>query len=261
MSKAVGNAKKTRTDDVGQKLCGFSLDGSRSSASALLPKKLSLFTCLQALCLVILGSVPAVAATVEGRATVVDGDTIGLQGVEKRVRLYGIDAPESGQTCHDAGGRRYLCGSRSADYLAHLIGRNGRLTCREEDRDRYGRIVAECFRPDGMSVNAAMIRAGWAVEYARYSDGRYRAAEEVARRNGAGMWPGEFVRPWEWRRGERLVSETHRRSENRDGVPAGCRIKGNISRNSRIYHSPGQNDYARTRIDASDGERWFCSAA
>ena len=42
-----------------------------------------------------------------------------------------------------------------------------------------------------------------------------------------------------------------------------CRIKGNISYNSgeRIYHMPGQEDYFRTRITWSDGERWFCTEA
>ena len=40
-----------------------------------------------------------------------------------------------------------------------------------------------------------------------------------------------------------------------------CRIKGNISRNSgkRIYHMPGDRDYAPTRISVERGERWFCS--
>ena len=41
----------------------------------------------------------------------------------------------------------------------------------------------------------------------------------------------------------------------------GCTIKGNVSINSgeRIYHVPGQRDYAGTVIDAYYGERWFCS--
>ena len=42
-----------------------------------------------------------------------------------------------------------------------------------------------------------------------------------------------------------------------------CRIKGNISYNSgkRIYHMPGDRDYARTKISPARGERWFCSEA
>jgi hypothetical protein len=44
-------------------------------------------------------------------------------------------------------------------------------------------------------------------------------------------------------------------------ILVGCLIKGNISKNSgeRIYHVPGQNYYAVTRIGWLAGERWFCS--
>ena len=87
---------------------------------------------------------PAWADTLAGRAEVIDGDTIAIAGVEPRIRLYGIDAPEGQQTCLDPGGGRCLCGSRAADPLASLIGRNGRVTCEEQDRDRHGRIVALC---------------------------------------------------------------------------------------------------------------------
>ena len=42
-------------------------------------------------------------------------------------------------------------------------------------------------------------------------------------------------------------------------APGDCVIKGNISSNGQIYHLPGQENYADTRIDTSRGERWFCS--
>jgi hypothetical protein len=46
-------------------------------------------------------------------------------------------------------------------------------------------------------------------------------------------------------------------------ILVGCSIKGNISKNTgeRIYHSPGQEYYAQTRINWFSGERWFCSEA
>ena len=59
-----------------------------------------------------------------------------MQGIGPRIRLYGIDTPEGQQTCDDANGTRYLCGSRAAEAFAALIGRNGRVSCREMDRDR-----------------------------------------------------------------------------------------------------------------------------
>ena len=196
------------------------------------------------------------AERIEGRATVTDGDTIAVEGTDARIRLYGIDAPESGQTCDDASGKRYLCGTRAADYLAELIGRSGRVQCFEEDRDRYGRIVAECAVNGSTVINAEMVRAGWAVEYREYSDGRYDREEAEAKAAKRGIWQGRFVVPSKWRRGDRL--ETERVA---DGQPAGCLIKGNISGNGRIYHTPGQQNYARTQIDEKAGERWFCSAA
>lgn len=201
---------------------------------------------------------PASAAErIEGRASVTDGDTIAVEGTKARIRLYGIDAPESGQTCDDAAGKRYLCGTRAAEHLANLVGRSGRVTCFEEDRDRYGRIVAECVTPDNVVINAEMVRAGWALEYRQYSDGRYDREEAEAKAARRGIWQGRFVEPAQWRNeGRRL--ETERVAS---GQPEGCDIKGNISGSGRIYHRPGQQNYARTEIDTGAGERWFCSAA
>lgn len=144
-----------------------------------------------------------------GRVEIVDGDTVIVAGTQARIRLYGIDAPEGRQRCRDARGVSYLCGARSAEHLNRLVGRNGRLSCVEMDRDRYGRIVAECFRQDGVSVNAAMVADGWAVEYARYSDGRYGRVQREARRAGRGLWGGHFTPPAEWRRGARLPAEAN----------------------------------------------------
>lgn len=128
----------------------------------------------------------ASANEIAGRATVVDGDTIAVEGTKERIRLYGVDTPESGQTCNNASCKRYLCGSRAADALASLIGRNGRVACQEEDQDRYGRIVAEC-QANGKVLNAELVRAGWAVEYKQYSYGRYSDEEAAAKRAKAGM--------------------------------------------------------------------------
>lgn len=62
-------------------------------------------------------AVPASAIT--GSATVTDGDTIKING--ERIRLEGIDAPETHQTCKDAGGRNYDCGVVSTAALrAHI---------------------------------------------------------------------------------------------------------------------------------------------
>ena len=174
----------------------------RLAVKAKLLHDLGVMKCLAIIVASGLLAAPAIAQSLSGRADVIDGDTIAIRGEPARLRLYGIDAPEGKQTCSDPGGRPYLCGSRSADALATIIGHNGRVTCRAEDRDRYGRIVATC-EANGREINAEMIRQGWAVEYEQYSDGRYSDEEEEARSAKRGLWAGTFVKPWEWRRGRR----------------------------------------------------------
>jgi Micrococcal nuclease (thermonuclease) homologs len=105
----------------------------------------------------------AAATEISGRAEVIDGDTIAVQGFPKRIRIYGIDAPEGSQTCEDRNAKRYLCGPRSADALYKIIGPNGRVSCEEMDRDRYGRIVAVCKTSSGKDIGEEMVRQGWAI--------------------------------------------------------------------------------------------------
>ena len=196
------------------------------------------------------GSSTASRSALSGSARIVDGDTLDVAGA--RVRLRGIDAPESAQRCR-ASGRSWPCGREAARALASRIG-NRTVACEERDRDRYGRVVAVC-AVTGLDLNEWMVSQGWAFAYRRYSRD-YVAAEARARAARRGIWRGEVVAPWEWRRGRRLsgTAPTARRDGGR------CRIKGNIGRDGRrVYHVPGGQYYDRTRIDVSRGERWFCS--
>ena len=102
-----------------------------------------------------------------------------------------------------------------------------------------------------------MVRAGWAVDYVQFSRGAYASAQAEARRDRRGIWAGRFDTPSTWR-------AEARQARPAPGAPpqAGCAIKGNINaKGRRIFHVPGQEDYAATRIDTAKGERWFCSAA
>ena len=135
------------------------------------------------------------AAPVEGPARVIDGDTLEIAG--QRIRLYGIDAPESRQTCSKHG-QTYACGKEATAYLRQLIA--GQIVrCAPRDQDRYKRIIAVCFTPDGINLNQTMVRAGQALAYRRYASD-YIPDETTARTAQRGLWSGEFTLPWQWRK-------------------------------------------------------------
>ena len=128
-----------------------------------------------------------------GSARIIDGDTIDIHGT--RIRLQGIDAPESDQSCVDAGHRAWRCGKVATRALVGYVG--GRpLHCRSSGFDRYRRVLAACALPDGSDINAWMVRQGWALAY--YSD-TYRPQEAQAHAAKRGIWAGTFMPPWEWR--------------------------------------------------------------
>ncbi len=147
---------------------------------------------------VLIALLPAVAlADMTGPASVIDGDTIEIHGT--RIRLHGIDAPESRQFCH-IDGKRWRCGQRAALALADKIGRRP-VACVGRDRDRYGRVLAVCL-VGAEDLNGWLVANGWALAYRRYST-VYVPHENAARLANAGMWQGAFVPPWDWRRGKR----------------------------------------------------------
>jgi len=128
-----------------------------------------------------------------GVASVIDGDTIEIHNT--RIRLSGMDAPETKQFC-EANGERYACGQRAAFALSDMIGRST-ITCRGEKHDRYKRTLARCFLGD-RDIQAEMVRQGWAIAYRRYS-ADYVADEDAARLAKVGLWAGTFVEPERWR--------------------------------------------------------------
>ncbi len=147
------------------------------------------------LCLLLL-PLSVSAQTITGVASVRDGDSLEIRGT--RIRLHGIDAPESRQLCARPTGQRWRCGQQAALALSDRIGRRS-VSCVTRDIDRYGRTIAVSTQ-DGTNLNAWMVREGWAVAYRRYSRD-YVAIEDDARRTGRNIWSGTFVMPWDWRRG------------------------------------------------------------
>ncbi|PLL13882.1 hypothetical protein C0V75_00015 [Tabrizicola sp. TH137] len=103
------------------------------------------------------------SSALEARVSkILDGDTFTLSGESRRIRVWGLDAPEWDQQG----------GSNATATLRSLIS-GQTLRCNVLDIDRYGRLVGQCFLPDGRDIAAEMIRSGAATEYCRYSRGFY----------------------------------------------------------------------------------------
>lgn len=151
---------------------------------------------LTLLALAVLATQDIVAAQ-QGPAKVIDGDTIEVAGT--RVRLWGIDAPESRQTCAEAE-IVHACGQLATRHLRALVA-TGEVRCEARTWDRYGRTVALC-RVGAVDLSAAMARDGWAMAFVRYS-GDYITQEREAREAGRGLWAWHFTPPWDWRSGQR----------------------------------------------------------
>ena len=114
--------------------------------------------------MVLAGPLAAGTSSFSGKVSrVTDGDTFHLSELNPAIRVWGLDAPE----------RKQLGGSEATRAMRGLI-TGATLDCQVRDIDRYQRIVAQCFLPDGRDIAAEMIRMGVAMEYCRYSRGYYQ---------------------------------------------------------------------------------------
>ena len=149
----------------------------------------------------------ALGDTISGKAIVIDGDTIKINS--KKVRLFGIDAPEKKQKCKKlflsiyilSFDKSYDCGILSTNKLKNKI-KDNIIICKTKGKDRYKRIIAECFK-DKTNLNSWLVRNGYAVAYLKYSK-KYLTAQNLAKKENRGIWQGKFEMPWDWRKKNKL---------------------------------------------------------
>ena len=147
---------------------------------------------------------PVFSKEIKGIATVVDGDTIKIN--KKKIRLFGIDAPEKEQICKKVYlsffifnfKKDYKCGEKSTLALLKKI-KDKKVKCiLEENKDRYKRNIGTCYVKN-QDINKWLVKNGYALAYKRYSK-KYVLEEQYAKENKLGIWKGTFIEPEKWRR-------------------------------------------------------------
>ena len=132
--------------------------------------------------------------TILGKAKIIDGDTIHIKS--NKIRLHGIDAPETKQTCK-IDNQDWYCGKQSTKELKNLI-KKQKVECNVNDVDRYNRYVAICF-VNQININQWMVKNGWAIAYRYYSED-YVLEEKYANDKKLGIWKSEFIEPYAYRK-------------------------------------------------------------
>jgi endonuclease YncB( thermonuclease family) len=222
---------------------------------------------IAALLLAIAG--PGLAAEI----VVTGGDTLRLD--RTIFRLDGIDAPEIDQTCLNERGDVWPCGVAARDRLSTHIG-NRAVRCEDKGPDgvyKHRRIGICSIEGETATLNAWLVREGWAIKSEASAKGRFAAEQADARENRRELWKGCFAEPREfsgWNiNSARLVGGGCQAGhENRiraklfrldSTMPPGCPIKAKLALRAvgydGIYYLPACGSYQRQkRVN-----RWFCS--
>lgn len=105
---------------------------------------------------------------------VIDGDTIVASN--RKIRIWGIDTPEKDQP-----------GYLAASWLLESLIKEGQLSCKLIDIDKYKREVMHCLI-DGLDIGNMMVKAGMAKDYSKYSGGYYKQEQDQAKSEKRGIW-------------------------------------------------------------------------
>jgi endonuclease YncB( thermonuclease family) len=136
-----------------------------------------------------------------GAVEVVNGDTLTVGA--QRVRLYGIDAPETGQYCVTKRQQQFDCGWVATRTLRLFLG-GAKVRCKARGQLPDGTILASCFAGRN-DLAAQMVLGGWALADPK-TGADYRRGELAARATREGLFKGKLLPPWEWRAGKREVA-------------------------------------------------------
>ena len=153
-----------------------------------------IFKFLITLSLVLYSSASFSEKIIEGKSIIIDGDTIHIG--KNKIRLHGIDAPETNQKC-TLDEETWNCGIQSTLALKNFI-LDKEVYCEIIDIDQYKRFVGICF-VDNNNMNKYMVRNGWAIAY-RYYSTLFVEDEEIAQKQKSGIWQGAFIEPYLFRK-------------------------------------------------------------
>ena len=157
-------------------------------------QKILIFKLLIIFYLILCSSVSFAEKIIEGKAKIIDGDTIHIG--KNKIRLHGIDAPEINQTC-EKNNITWLCGENATNALVNIIN-SQKIICNIKDIDQYNRYIGVCF-VNNLNMNKYMVINGWAIAY-RYYSKDYIEVENIAKRDKVGIWQGSFQEPYLFRK-------------------------------------------------------------
>src|SRR5262245_53147608 len=135
-----------------------------------------------------------VGSLISGPVVVVDGDSFDIR--RKRIRIWGIDAPEGWHGCVRGGMKWWPAGDATAALRDCL--QTSTVTCRVQKVQRWARAryVSECWRDDTKEdIGACMVSSGWARDYPGYSGGHYASLEAAPKAAKRGLWQCEDRTP------------------------------------------------------------------
>jgi micrococcal nuclease len=163
--------------------------------------------------------------------SVIDGDSFKITN-DQTIRLASLDAPESD-----------LCGGKSAKTALTGMILGKRVILRDEKSDRFGRILALVYLPDGTLVNEYLVKYGFAQTTTEAGDEnpRVKAANDYAREHRLGIFSEEC---------------SPSQPPNKK-----CLIKGNYNYHDRdnFYFTPDCRHYEKVLVKKYQGDQWFCT--